>query len=124
MEDFRQNKEKWEPCTVEARTTPTSYRVRTEDGATWRRHADQMRSTLINPADERQIPQLDEQSFNATAESTANKADMHRPAAATSDKQSSQLEKTPAATAQQLPPVFYERPQRTKKFPLNINTLL
>ena len=97
--------------------TPTSYRVRTSDGATWRRHADQMRSTLINPVDARQTPQFDEQSFNATAENTAHKADMHRPAAATPEIQTRQLEQTPAATAQQLPPVVYERPQRTKKIP-------
>ena len=112
VKDYRSKKETWEPCTVEARTTPTSYRVRTSDGATWRRHADQMRSTLINSADARQTPQLDEQRFNATAENTAHKADMHRPAAATPDIQTRQPEETPAATAQQLPPVVYERPQQ------------
>ena len=119
VKDFRQNKEKWEPCTVEARTTPTSYRVRTADGATWRRHADQMRNTLINPADARSTQQPDEECETAAFDTAAPAAAAnHQPQC---EDQPEAVEQPPKVEqlppAKQLPPIMNDRPQRARKVP-------
>ena len=40
--DYRQNSQKWQTGTITNRTGPLSYTIQTDEGAHWRRHADQL----------------------------------------------------------------------------------
>ena len=127
VKDYRGNKEQWLPCTVEARTAATSYRVRTADGATWRRHADQMRTTEVQPQPTRE--------FDADVTTQPRKAKVPQPVAvtpATSDHASThkpQVRSEPALpaavkkkqTQAENVPAPSQRPTRDRKLPSKFN---
>ena len=85
--------------------------MRTSDGATWRRHANQMRSTLIN-LDALPTPESDVEIDTKTVKSTLRPLNAYQPAAATTH---TRQQKQTAETAQRPHPVIYERFHRKKK---------
>ncbi|XP_053383800.1 uncharacterized protein K02A2.6-like [Mercenaria mercenaria] len=47
VRDYKKDQDKWIPGTISSRTGPVSYRVEIAPGVTWRRHADQIRSSNL-----------------------------------------------------------------------------
>ena len=49
VQDYRENTNKWTDTKITEKSGPLSYKVITGDQGTWRRHADQMVRTSVEP---------------------------------------------------------------------------
>ena len=49
VRDYRENTNKWTDAKIAEKSGPLSYKVTTGDQGTWRRHADQMVRTSVEP---------------------------------------------------------------------------
>ena len=49
VRDYRENTNKWTDAKITEKSGPLSYKVTTGDQGTWRRHADQMVRTSVEP---------------------------------------------------------------------------
>ena len=48
VRDYRERKKPWMHATIQRKTGPLSYKVKTNEGAIWPRHIDQIRNTATN----------------------------------------------------------------------------
>ena len=69
VRDYRPStKPNWVPGTISEKTGPVSYRVQVEQGATWRRHLDQIKNSSLSPkgGSVSEIPETDRNTVAAT----------------------------------------------------------
>ena len=56
VRDYRENSDKWTSAKISEKSGRPSYTVQTGEKGNWRRHADQMVSTLVEPKPSEQVP--------------------------------------------------------------------
>ena len=58
VRDYRENSDKWTNAQVTQKTGPLSYKVQTNGNNNWRRHADQMIKTSVEPKSSEYVPDI------------------------------------------------------------------
>ena len=58
VRDYRENGDKWTSAKISEKSGPLSYTVQTGEKGNWRRHADQMVSTSVEPKPSEQVPDI------------------------------------------------------------------